>query len=83
MSLIKKSDVKSHLSTGSGTSVHLHDSLNQPEATPAPADKSAGTQGNAPYPDGPHGGSPSTLTPEIPVERQASSSPATPRNPAS
>ena len=58
MSLIKKSDVKSHLSTGSGTSAHLRDSVNQPEAASS-EEKKAGAQGNAPG----MGGSTSTVAP--------------------
>jgi hypothetical protein len=46
MSLIKKSDVKSHLSTGSGTSAHLRDSVNQPEAASS-EEKKAGANGSA------------------------------------
>lgn len=47
MTLIKRSDVKSHLSTGSGTSAHLRDSVNHPQS----ADPGGGGQAPAPQPD--------------------------------
>lgn len=45
MTLIKRSDVKSHLSTGSGTSAHLRDSVNHPQSA------DPGAQATAPQPD--------------------------------
>lgn len=81
MSFIKRSDVRNHLSTRSGTGAHLRDSVNQPDTAGSSEDKRADMQGNIPRPDGAPGGSLSAAAPAIPVERQVSSSPATPRGP--
>jgi hypothetical protein len=77
MSLIRKSDVKNHLSTGSGTSAHLRESVTPPAGAPAAGDKNTGAQGNAPRGDG----SASTVAPGSKDERTAL--PASESDPAS
>lgn len=78
MSLMRRSDVRNHLSTRSGTTVHLPDHLNRPDAAGSPEDQSAGTQVNVPHSEPVAGDSPSVARVEKPDEQQTSSAPAIP-----
>jgi hypothetical protein len=80
MSLIRKTDIKNHVSTRTGASLLPFRNLSQPDATGYSGEDAADTTVR---PAGPDAGSVSAVSPlstEIPVNRQGARTPAKPKS---